>query len=145
MRPLSQNTRVGGGFAMVSSALGTRSGSASILLARSWPTVPFLRASAKVSQGGVFGGPCEKNAVPLARLEPGRPRQESARRNRGLRLCGRTRGASVFDVRDRAGRLSGPAVVSQLRPGSRNGISRAGPAARAARNRNANAQQEASG
>src|SRR6266478_2548278 len=34
MRPLLQNTRVGGGFAMVSSALGARSGSASILLAR---------------------------------------------------------------------------------------------------------------
>jgi len=60
MRPLSQNTRVGGGFAMVSSVLGTRSGSASILLARSWPAVPFLRASAKVSQGGVCAGPMKK-------------------------------------------------------------------------------------
>lgn len=52
MRPLLQNTRVGGGSVMLSSALGTRSGGASILPARSRPAL-FLLASAKVSQGGV--------------------------------------------------------------------------------------------
>src|SRR6266478_4778004 len=132
----------GGGFAMVSSVLGTRSGSASILLARSWPAVPFSRASAKVSQGGVCAGPYEKTGVPLPGLEPGRPRQESARRNCGLRLCGCARGARVFDIRDRAGRLLGPALVSEFRRGDRNEIDATGPAARAARNRNANGQQE---
>src|SRR6266478_5543295 len=50
VQPLLQNTRVGGGSIMISSALGTRSGSATILLARRWPAVPFPRTSAKVSQ-----------------------------------------------------------------------------------------------
>src|SRR6266404_4736610 len=143
MRPLLQNTRVGGGFAMVSSALGARSGSASILLARWRPAVPFPRASAKVSQGGVCGGSCEADDISLARLELGRPRQEFAGRDCRVAQGRHKRETNFVDVRDRARRLFGPAVVSELRRRSRNGNGSIGPVARRARNRNANGQQEA--
>src|SRR5467141_770993 len=142
VQPLLQNTRVGGGSIMISSALGARSGSATILLARWWPTVPFPRASAKVSQGGVCGGPCEKNGVPLAGLEPGRPRKEFAGRDGRAEERWSAGCADCFAVRDGAGRLFGPALVSELRRGSANGIGCTGPVARVARNRNANGQQE---
>src|ERR1700687_32751 len=132
----------GGGAVMVSRALGTRSGSARILLARWWPAVPFPRASAKVSQGGLCGGPDEENGVSLAGLKPGRPRQESSRRNRRAGKLGRIGRARFFRIRNRAGRLSGPALVSELRPRSRNRIGSTGPVAGRARNRSANGQQE---
>src|SRR5258707_3796548 len=63
---------------MVNSAPNTLRRGASISLARVRTAVPFSRASAKVSQGGVCGGPYEKTGVPLPGLERGRPRQEFA-------------------------------------------------------------------
>src|SRR5258706_1644903 len=79
----------------------------------------------------------ESYRLSFAWLESRRPRGESARGDRRPSRIRRSRKENFFLVRNRASRLSGATVVSELRGGSGDFACAAAFVARAARNRNA--------
>src|SRR5215471_14764824 len=95
---------------------------------RDWPEVLFGRN--------------EKESLLVAGGEFGRPRSEFAGRDRGAARRGGGGREDFVSLRDRAGRLFGPAMVFELCSGRRDETRGVRAAARIARNRNQDGEQE---